>query len=340
MKNRYIWLLLLLLTTVAVPAQAMTSLQQVCRQKAEAQAAGGAVQGVDGWLFLQEELVHVGAGKFWGENAAKASRTSKKDNADPVPAIIEYQQNLAERGIELYLMPVPPKVLIYPQKLSAEIGDISEDIALYESFYQVLQDKGVKVIDLIEPLKTAVSTGKQVYCRTDTHFSGQGLGLFAKAAAGVIKKEPWYEAVPKRNFVTAQRSVSISGDLARMAGNSASLEDVEISVVTDSATGQAVASDENSPVVLLGDSHTLVFNAGGDLHAAGAGLFDNLSAELGFAVDLLGVRGSGVTPARIKFYQRSKQNSDYLTNKKVVIWCFSAREFTGTGGWRSIPPAP
>ena len=89
-----------------------------------------------------------------------------------------------------------------------------------------------------------------------------------------------------------------------------------------------------SPILLLGDSHTLVFHAGEDMHGAGAGLADQLALELGFPVDVIGVRGSGATPARINLMRRQ----DNLAGKKLVIWCFSAREFTeASGGWRLVP---
>lgn len=98
-------------------------------------------------------------------------------------------------------------------------------------------------------------------------------------------------------------------------------------------------SYHHHPVLLLGDSHSLVFSVGGDLHTTGAGLFDRLSADLGFAVDLLGVRGSGATPSRIKLYQRTLREPTMLATKKVVVWCLSARELTGSDGWRKIPVA-
>jgi hypothetical protein len=112
-----------------------------------------------------------------------------------------------------------------------------------------------------------------------------------------------------------------------------------LSVIQVLSSGTPFRSDNDSPVILLGDSHTLVFQAGGDLHAQGAGLFDHLSANVGFAADLLGVRGSGVTPARIALYQKAKRDSGYLAGKKILVWCFAAREFTA-GGWRKIPVSP
>jgi hypothetical protein len=90
-------------------------------------------------------------------------------------------------------------------------------------------------------------------------------------------------------------------------------------------------------VVLLGDSHTLVFHAGDDMHARGAGLPDQLAVELGTPVDLIGVRGSGATPARVNLLRRARANPDSLPKKKVIVWCFTAREFTESQGWSKVP---
>ena len=69
------------------------------------------------------------------------------------------------------------------------------------------------------------------------------------------------------------------------------------------------------------------------MHARGAGLADHLARELGFPVDLLGVRGSGSTTARITLLRRR----DNVAGKKLVVWCFSAREFTESfSGWRRV----
>jgi len=109
-------------------------------------------------------------------------------------------------------------------------------------------------------------------------------------------------------------------------------------VGTEASAGvTAVPPDRASPVVLLGDSHTLVFHAGADMLASGAGLPDQLLHDLGIPVDLVGVRGSGATPARINFIRRVRGDSTYLAGKKVVIWCFTVREFTESQGWSVVP---
>lgn len=317
-----------------------STFREACREMVDKSGGSSVIKGVDGWLFLKEELLHLSAGRFWGEDAAAATQAKDKQHGDPLPAILEYNALLAEKGITLYLMPVPPKALIYPDKLDAAVTveSASAELALYREFYALLEKEGVQVIDLL-PVLQQNRDKANVYCKTDTHFSPEGLAYFAEAAATAIKKEAWYSSDLARKFDTTSRKVTIIGDLARMAGAETVTEDLELQTVADKE-GKAPESDPASPVILLGDSHTLVFSAGGDLHAKGAGLFDHLSAQLGFAVDLLGVRGSGVTPARIKLFQRSKKDGNYLEGKKVLVWCFAARDFTGTGGWKKIPVAP
>jgi alginate O-acetyltransferase complex protein AlgJ len=148
-----------------------------------------------------------------------------------------------------------------------------------------------------------------------------------------IRQRPWCDGLPKRKFKAEWRDVEIRGDLADLAGGEVEREKLRLRFVTDE-TGTAPGDWRESPVLLLGDSHTLVFHAGDDMHGTGAGLADQLALELGFPLDVVGVRGSGATPARINLMRRK----DNLAGKKLVIWCFSAREFTeAPGGWRIVP---
>lgn len=314
-------------------------LQEQLAALADSSGADGVVAGRDGWLFLQEELEHLASTAFYGPEVVRTSRAAKPEFADPLPAIIDFNRQLKERGVELIFVPIPPKALIYPDKLP---GNFSRPVGVelsrpYAQLYDKLAEQGVQVLDLIPIFSSARDTA-QLYCKTDTHFSGAGLAVVADALSRKIKQEAWYPAVPKKAYKKEERAVDISGDLARME-KSDTKETLPLQFVTDAATGKNVSPDPDSPVLLLGDSHTLVFSVGGDLHTTGAGLFDQLSAALGFPLDLLGVRGSGATPSRIKLYQRSRKDPTLLTKKKVVVWCLSARELTGSGGWRKIPVA-
>src|SRR5438128_11275706 len=70
-------------------------------------AAAGA--GVDGWLFFTGELRLLSVGRFWGDDATKVSRAHKPELADPLPAILDFHQQLKARGIEVRVAPVAPK---------------------------------------------------------------------------------------------------------------------------------------------------------------------------------------------------------------------------------------
>ncbi len=320
----------------AVPVAAATVQQQLDAIISTADA-NGVISGKDGWLFLKEELEHMESPVFYGEGVKKTSKVAKKQFADPLPAIVDFNNQLQEHGIELVFVPIPPKALLYPEKLPLALNDenVSRIRKNYLDLYTELTQAGVNVLDLFPAYQDARNVS-QPYCRTDTHFSGAGIDIAADMLASVIRQNSWYDDVAKHTYDISTREISITGDLTAMK-NSPDSETLSLQFVTEHGTGKPVAVDGNSPVLLLGDSHTLVFSVGGDLHSRGAGLFDMLSARFSFPLDLIGVRGSGATPSRIKLYQRSRKDPSFLSGKKTVIWCLSARELTGSGGWRKIP---
>ena len=79
------------------------------------------VAGRDDWRFLTKELRHVGVGEFWGGAAVKVSRANNPKYADPLPAIVDFNDQLKKLGIELLLVPVPPKAVVYPGNIRAGI---------------------------------------------------------------------------------------------------------------------------------------------------------------------------------------------------------------------------
>jgi alginate O-acetyltransferase complex protein AlgJ len=105
-----------------------------------------------------------------------------------------------------------------------------------------------------------------------------------------------------------------------------------------------VPPDDNSPVILLGDSHTIVFSeAGGTIknHTTGSGLRDHLQVRLGTPLAVIATAASGADGARGLLARKaaSTPTPNFWNNRKLVVWCFSAREFT-QGRWRAIPAQP
>jgi hypothetical protein len=311
-----------------------------CASAARTAAGPRTVKGLDGWLFFKPELEHLSKKTFWGDAGRSVASAKNPAWADPLPAIVDFNEQLKKKGIELYFLPVPAKAIVYPDMLKKTFAADGKNRLDYfhNKFYQALRAKGVNVIDLLPVLLDHRNdkTGP-LYCKTDTHWSGLACELAAGLVAKEIKKKDWYKGIATLELAAERKSVSLSGDLAE-AGAAGAREEVALRFIRQKKDAALVAPRDDSPVILMGDSHTLVFHSGGDMYAAGAGLADQLAYELGFAPDLIGVRGSGSTASRVNVYRKAKNDPTYLSGKKAVIWCLTVREFTeSTDGWKLVP---
>jgi hypothetical protein len=300
-----------------------------------------AVAGNDGWLFLAAELRFLSLGRFWGDDGIKVSRAHKPELADPIPAILDFRQQLKARGIELLVVPVPPKAAIYPEKIVPGFdGRTTDPATVLHRFYDELRAAGVDVLDLSALfLENRDHRWGSVFCKTDSHWSGTGCVLAAKAIADLVRPK-FANAPAAKEYAAVWKETQIGGDLdGLLSGNGPKpgAEKIGVLTISEKLNGAGVEPDANSPLLLLGDSHTLVYH---DFLAQRAGLLDQLTMQLGFAPDVIGTRGSGATPVRLNLYRRSLKDPGYLAKKKMVVWCFAAREFTeATEGWAKAPIA-
>ena len=304
-----------------------------------AQSAGAAmIAGTDGWFFLSSDIRFLTVGQFWGADAAKVSRAHKPESADPIPAIVDFHEQLKKRGIDLLLLPVPPKAAIYPEKILPDVDLHGEPAAPWLArFYDELRKREIDVVDLAPVfLQNRASERGPVFCKTDSHWSGFGCVLAAQTIAEKIREK--LVGQPRKNYAADWKETTIKGDLVDLGrSNTKKLEPEKIAVrtISDKETGAATIADPNSPLLIIGDSHTLVFH---DFLAEKSGLLDQLAYEIGFAPDLIGTRGSGATSVRVSLYRRARKDPDYLAKKKVIVWCFAAREFTESDqGWDKVP---
>jgi alginate O-acetyltransferase complex protein AlgJ len=159
--------------------------------------------------------------------------------------------------------------------------------------------------------------------------------LAARTIAESVRKQPWCKDLPRKEAKLSERTVECAGDLAGMLEEKDAPKE-KLTVEQVSLDGRAVGDDRDSPVVLMGDSHTVVYHEpiSGGISAERAGLPDHLGAALGFAVDMTGSLGGGANVSRIYLAQRK----DNLAGKKCLVWCFAVREFTESGqGWMKVP---
>ena len=332
---------------VTVPAE-VCAFHAECGSLAEESLASerGAVAGKEGWIFLANELRHMSVGRFWGPASATASRATRDDAKDPLPVILDFAQQLSDLGIGLLIVPVPPKAVAYADKLTdgalmdAE-GHPQRTDPYHGAFYSLLRERGISVLDLTEAFLEARkqdATLGPVYCRHDTHWAPRACRLAATKIREAIGGPDWLKSRQRGEYHASPESIVITGDLWTMLGDAdLTKETVTVTRVGPERGSTAlVETDPTSPILLLADSHGLVFHVGGDMHARGAGLADHLMLEFGLPIDTICRRGSAATSIRIDLARKFYRDQAYLESKKSVIWCFAAREFTETMGWRRL----
>lgn len=298
------------------------------------------VQGDDpAWFFLGNELRQVGHGAFWetGWSGTETGGTKLDTGIDPTPSMVEFHKLLEARGVELIVVPIPAKASIYPGKLAS--GFAPGAATALTPYLAKMKEQGLNVIDL-EPIMLkhrADNPGEKLWCEQDAHYSPRAIEIIAELLKQEIAGKDWYAAAEKVELTRSEpKELKIEGD--QIVGSPwAGKVPKEALTVRYVGTGPAgggaldpVEPDVNSPILLVGDSHTLVFQEGASsgMHCQGAGLLDQLAFELQVIPDHVGVRGSGLMQARRNLFQKAAANPGYWDNKKLVIWVFSVREFT------------
>jgi alginate O-acetyltransferase complex protein AlgJ len=297
-----------------------------------AKAEVHAFRGADGFYFLTSELKHYGAGPFWGESAAGVSAATA--NQDPLIAILDFQTQLKKAGVQLIFVPVPGKALVDPDKFDAKLRTGARLDAAHQAFFALLRKEGIEVIDLLPAMLDLRKTGAESHCKQDSHWSPAATKLAAQSIARAIKGQPWY-AAPMRKIERTEEAIEIQGDLVQLLKDNREPRE-KLTIERIRMDGKPVTDNRDSPIILMGDSHTLVYHEpiNGSIAANDAGLLDHLAAELGIAPDMTGVLGSGANASRITLARRK----DNLAAKKCIVWVIAARELTESAqGWLKIP---
>lgn len=280
------------------------------------------------WRFVVKELAHLSKGDLaQAENLAALNA----EGTDPLPVIQEYAAALKSLGVDLCLVPVPPKAVIYPDKLDSDLAPGAAPGL--KAFLDKIAAFGIQVVDLEALFREhrAAYPDEQLYCATDSHWSPRGAELAAAAVAAHLAAHPAIADAPKTNFtVGGVEELQFHGDLLSDEEKAAQPpEKLPLRKVSPATAGA-------SPVLVMGDSHCQVFRTGGTMLATDAGFIDHLAAALSMPIEEISSQASGADQPRADIARRTVREPDFWSTRKVVIWLFTAREFT-QGKWRAIP---
>jgi len=293
-----------------------------------------AVRGRNGWLYYHPEV------RYLGEPYFRALRAEDRPVGDPADAIVDFAAQLRARGAELLVVPVPSKPSVYPELLARGPRPGPALATHTLRFIGELRRRGVDVLELHRVFLGARSThprGPSLYMASDTHWTGDGLRLAARAIAAHVRATRWYGALPSqahRRYTIQPVTIARQGDIPRMT----QIPDLErlfgrelvaCARVLD-ANGQAYEDADSSPILLLGDSFSRIFQSD---EPEAAGLIAHLARELELPLASIVNDGGASTLVR----QELARDPGQLEGKKLVIWTFTERDIRfGLHGWPRI----
>ena len=305
--------------------------------------------GNDGWLFYRPEVEYLtGPGFLEPAILSRRERKGLEHTAPPQPdprlAVLEFHEQLAERGIRLILMPTPGKPMIHPEKLSSRF-DPSEGALQNRSFEQFkheLQTAGVLVFDPAPWLagRKGDSGDSAQFLRTDSHWTPAGMQLVAERLQEFIERQAPLPPQAAVEFRSRSLVVGNLGDIAAMLHlpRQQTLfpsETVTIRQIVQ-PNGQAWQPDESADILLLGDSFTNIYSLPEMNWGSAAGLAEQLSFLMRRPIDRLSQNDGGSHAVRQSLFQELARGNNRLAGKRVVIWQFAARELA-VGDWKRFP---
>lgn len=292
-----------------------------------------AVIGRGGWYFYRPGINYMLAPH---ERATLAGPRN-----DPVVAIVDYRDQLAARGIQLMVMPVPDKESIYPDRLTARAKLLRGVLApRTQDLMDRLRAAHVEVIDLFKEYADArqqrgSDSQASLYLAQDTHWSPAGLALAAKAVAGRLVGLGWMEP-GQVGYRERPARIQRLGDIVRMlqvplVERRLKPETVPCAQVVRRDNGQFYQEAPDAELLVLGDSFMRIYQRD---EPGAAGFIAHLGKELKQPLMSLVNDGGGSTLVRQELHGRPT----FLKHKKVVLWEFVERDIgLGLEGWPLVP---
>ena len=258
------------------------------------------VEGKDGWLFLQESLLHIV--KPWTDNT---------------PQIIAFKDSLEARGLKLFVVPVPDKLLTVPEKYSDKAKK-GINLPQYKKWVDKLRKNNVTVIDALDKLKNLhKNLGKDtpMFEPFESHCTGPARLVLANMVADSIA--PLLYGMNRKRYLLRDTVIPGTGNLYDLLHNKEIPYAVKEQKVV-SPDGYKYFGTRKAPIIVIGDS-----NAGqGKSYAATIGDYIAMATSVEtYSISKVG--GGNIGP------QMFRGKSSFLEGKKAVVWVFDGREIYG-----------
>ena len=303
--------------------------------------------GRDGWLFYRKDIDSLTGHGFLdpavlARRAAGGSELVAPPQPDPIKAIVDFRDQLASRGIDLIVMPVPIKPTVYADRFSSRYESRAGVVQnpSFEAFLERLEREGVTCLDVAPLLAEAKSAApdRPLYLKTDTHWTPEGMELAATALASLARSTvPLPPAIDRFSAIATE--VTALGDVAGMLKlpPERRIFPPETVTIRQVQSGDAVLRpDRKAEVLFLGDSFANIYSLAPMGWGDASGLVEHLALALGLPVDAITRNDAGSFATREMLAKELQRGNDRLAGKKLVIWEFAARELAW-GDWKILP---
>ena len=175
--------------------------------------------GKEDWLFYVEKIDSDSIAEYEG-----SKRYTEEEMKEFLPAVLENQKKLEERGIELAVLVAPNKENVYAQYMPDRY--IHNPVSNTDLLVEYLQNQGVRILSPKEEL-LAVSGEQQLYYTYDSHWNQLGAYVGVKKLLDFWKIPT--EELGEREIISYELKENYHegawSDLAHMAGLNYVLED-------------------------------------------------------------------------------------------------------------------
>jgi hypothetical protein len=325
------------LETQSLVAQAIRPRMQYLRFRVFGDAGDKALLGRQGWWFYRPDA------RYLTERCPERSADRTGYQA-AVSAIVSFRDQLALRGINLLVIPVPGKPAIYPEMLTRRAAAC--DPRVHEHTGRLIAElaaAGVETVDLFNVFaarRSGSGPAKDdgLFLARDSHWTNSGARLAASAAARRIRELGWVRSGSVQ-YNLQPTDVRRQGDVLRMLKCPLiealfGLETARCEQVVRHDDGRPYRDDPGASILVLGDSFLRIYEQD---EPRSAGFIAHLARELGQPLSSIVDDGGASTLVR----QELARRVGLLAGKKLVIWEFVERDVRfGIEGWQTVRLPP
>ncbi len=302
--------------------------------------------GRDRWLFYRPDIEYLTGRGFLDpaqqkKRALSAKPWDDKVLADPLPAILDFRDQLARRNIALILMPVPVKPAVMPGQFAAHYlrhPQIPRNPS-HEQFMAELQKNNVLVYDCSALLSSSPSDAGPAYLATDTHWAPAAMARVAADLAAFIRQYVPLPDVPPAGLLREPVPTTGEGDIVTMlklpADQNLFMRETMTNQQVITAGHELWRAVRGADVLFLGDSFANIFSLPAMGWGESAGLVEQLGWELQRPLDRILRNDNSAYVTRQALAREMAKGSDRLAGKRLVIWEFAMRELA-VGDWKKF----